>query len=231
MNQQPNSPRAAYKGMLQGAFLTVLTLFGGMLLGVVGGNVVFGLLPGHNVASPSSLHVLLAAIPGIAGFLAGSAAWGWAMGRIARSDNRRRMAIAGMLGFVPITLLMAYVLLRLEPLALESLGEQIPIQRLFTLFFVPTAFIISAVSAAAIGLGMKRPHLAWKMGASSGLAAAAAFLIVNWIMEAAGWVVGAPQAAERFTMLTVMFVGDLGSALAGGGVMGWILANSVKHPE
>jgi hypothetical protein len=43
--------------------------------------------------------------------------------------------------------------------------------------------------------------------------------VVNLLMEAAGWVVGAPGAAERATMLTVMFAGNLGAALAGGAVM------------
>jgi hypothetical protein len=42
-------------------------------------------------------------------------------------------------------------------------------------------------------------------------------------MEGAGWVVGAPRAAERFTMLTVMFVGNLAAALAGGALLGWQL--------
>jgi hypothetical protein len=56
-----------------------------------------------------------------------------------------------------------------------------------------------------------------------GLVAAAVFLVVNLLMEGAGWVVGAPRAAERFTMLTVMFVGNLAAALAGGALLGWQL--------
>lgn len=213
----------ASKTILQGALLTVATLFGGMLLGMLGGNAVFGMLPGHSIANPSSLHVLLAAIPGVTGFVAGSAAWGVAMGRMARFGNWRRMAAAGALGFVPITLLMAYILLKVEPLALERMGTQVPVHRLFTLLFVPTAFVIAGTSAWAVGMGLKKPALAWKLGLSAGLAAAAAFLVINLGMEAAGWVVGAPRAAERFTMLVVMFTGDLGAALAGGGLMGGLI--------
>ncbi|MDX1616803.1 MAG: hypothetical protein R3300_21020 [Candidatus Promineifilaceae bacterium] len=41
-----------------------------------------------------------------------------------------------------------------------------------------------------------------------------AFLVVNLVMETLGWVVGAPGAAARYTMLTVMFAGNLGAALA-----------------
>jgi hypothetical protein len=62
------------------------------------------------------------------------------------------------------------------------------------------------------------------MAVRVGLASAAAFLVINLAMEAAGWVVGAPRAAERFTMLSVMFAGMIGAALTGGSVLGWTLA-------
>lgn len=47
-------------------------------------------------------------------------------------------------------------------------------------------------------------------------------------MESAGWVVGAPRAAERFTMLTVMFVGDLGAAMVGGAMMAQMIAKQAR---
>ena len=43
-------------------------------------------------------------------------------------------------------------------------------------------------------------------------------------MEALGWQVGGPGAAERATMLTVLFVSNLGAALAGGAMLGMTLA-------
>jgi hypothetical protein len=43
-------------------------------------------------------------------------------------------------------------------------------------------------------------------------------------MEALGWVVGGPGAAERTTMLTVLFVGDAAAAFAAGAVLGMTLA-------
>jgi hypothetical protein len=49
-------------------------------------------------------------------------------------------------------------------------------------------------------------------------------LAVSRSMHALGWVVGAPGAAERFTMLTVMFSGNLGVALVAGGISGWLLS-------
>lgn len=61
-----------YKILLRGASLTVITLFGGMLFGIIAGEVVFGALPGHNVINPEPLHITLAAIPALAGLLIGS---------------------------------------------------------------------------------------------------------------------------------------------------------------
>jgi hypothetical protein len=211
------------KPALQGALLTVGTLFGGMLLGVVVGNLVYEALPGHSIANPSSLNVALGALPAITGILLGSASWGMAMGRMAGSQSRVRLALAGILGFVPVTILLAFLLLRIETWVVETQGDALPLQRLFTLLFVPTAFLIAGGSAGALGLGLRDAALARRLALAAGLSAAAAFLVVNLGMEATGWVVGAPNAAQRFTMLVVMFAGDLGAALAGGAAIGVLL--------
>ncbi len=212
-----------------GAVLTVLSLFGGLLLGVLVGNVIFDVLPGHNVQNPDPVHVILPAVSTLAVFLAGSAVWGMLMGRLAQATNRRRMALAGMLGFAPITIGLGILLQILEPIALQQFGDRLPLHRMFTLFFVPTAFLISGVSAWAIGIGLKNRPLARTLFWRVGFAVALAFLILNLVMEASGWVVGAPRAADRFTMLTVMFVGDLGAALAGGAMLGWMLARESER--
>jgi len=207
-----------------GAGATIVTLFGSTLAGVVLGEIVFEVMPGHSLAAPRPLNIALAAIPAIAGLLAGSATWGILMGRLARFGNSRRMAVAGILGFVPITIVLAIALLSLEPIAVEKLGAQFPVHRVFTLFFVPTAFLVGGASAWAIGIGLNYGKQAWRMAVRVGLVSATAFLVINLAMEDAGWVVGAPRAAERFTMLTVMFAGMIGAALSGGAVLGWTLS-------
>lgn len=216
-----------YKTILQSAFLTVLTLFGGMLPGVVVGNLVFESLPGHSITNPSALHVTLAAIPAVTGLLAGSGAWGLAMDGLAHAQNRWRMAVAGILGFVPVTTLLVFALS--DPV-IEKIGFQLPIHRVFTLLFVPTAFLIAGISAWAIGRGLRDNALAVSLLWRVGFAAALAFLVVNLVMEASGWVVGAPGAAARYTMLTVMFAGNLGAALAGGAVLGWTFNITTRKP-
>lgn len=219
----PDTLKTRLQPALQGAARTVLSLFGGLLLGLITGDLVFKSLPGHSLENPSPLHVLIAAAPALLGFLAGGAAWGAAMGRLAGAAETRRMALAGLLGFGPLTIFLAILLSYVETIAATGWLSRLPIHRLFTLLFVPAAFLIAGTSAWALGRGLRRPALARPLFWQVGALAAAAFLTVNWMMEASGWVVGAPGAAQRLTMITVMGLGNLGAALAGGAVLGWQL--------
>lgn len=211
------------KTALLSALLTVVFLIGGLAVGIALGNAAFNALPGHSTFNPSGLHIGIAALPTLLGLLGGAALWGVWMQRLAQSSNRRRMAWAGALGFAPITLAIAVSLAVFEPFVIGKLGTQFPIHRIFTLVFVPAAFLIAGVSAWAIGIGLKNKRLALSLLWRVGLVAAAAFLVVNLGMEAAGWRVGGPNAAERFTMLTVLFMGNLAAALVGGGLLGWFV--------
>lgn len=211
------------KHFAQGAFLTVLTLFGGLLLGLVVGDLVFRLIPGSSINNVRLGHALIAAAPALAGFLAGGAAWGVAMGRLAGVGRTRRMAVAGMLGFGPITILLAAGLGLAEPVLVAAFAGTAPIHRVFTLLFVPSVFLITGVSSYAIGRGLRAGRLALSLFWQVGLAAGITFLLINLAMESLGWIVGAPGAAERATMITVMAAGNLGAALLGGGLLGAIL--------
>jgi hypothetical protein len=100
-------------------------------------------------------------------------------------------------------------------------GHSLP-SALNVILGVFTAITGSLAGAGAWGLALGRlarsvNPLLWRVG----LVASVAFLVVNLVMDASGWVMGAPGAAKRATMLVVMFVGDLGSALAGGAALGW----------
>ena len=214
---------------LNGSILTVVTLFGGLTLGLLAGSLTFELIPNSNVNDVQLGHAAIAALPALAGLVAGGAAWGVQMGRLADASDTRKMAIAGMVGFAPITISLALGLGLAEAAIVESFGSGgVPIHRVFTFLFVPSAFLIAGVSAFAIGKALKEDKLARSLLWKVGLPAALAFLIVNLIMESLGWVVGAPGAVERATMLTVMALGNLAAALAGGGLMGATLA---KHRE
>lgn len=211
------------RNILRGAFFTVGTLFGGIVIGVLIGDLVFKLIPGSSVENVKIGHAAIASIPAFLGFLVGGAAWGRAMGRLTGSENHRRLAMAGVLGFAPITLVLAVGLGVGEPAILAFFNGRFPIHRIFTLLFTPSAFLIAGVSSYALGRALDDQGLARALFWRVGLAAGAAFLTVNLAMEAAGWVIGGPRAAERFTMVTVLFLGMLAAAVVGGGVLGLLL--------
>jgi hypothetical protein len=170
------------------------------------------------VTAPEASHIALAALPAFTGFLAGSAVWGIWLGRLGGVAAWRRMAIAGMLGFAPATLVVSIGLSVIEPLAIEA-ADALPVHRVFTILFVPATSLVAGVSAAAIAAGLRRRGPAVPITRDTALAAGAAFLVVNLGMEAIGWVVGGPGAAARSTMITAMLAGLAAAALAGGAVL------------
>ncbi len=103
-------------------------------------------------------------------------------------------------------------------------GPDLPVHIVFTILFVPAAFFIAGAGGLALGLAERNLRLGLQLAVGGGLSAAIAFLLVNLLMDALGWRVGAPGAAERATMLTVMMAGNLAAALAGGGILGYQLS-------
>jgi hypothetical protein len=203
---------------LSSAVLTALALVGGLLLSFKVGSLAAVFLEGR---VPRQYVIPLTTIAASTVMLSGSALWAIGMARLARVSATRRVVASGILGFVPITILVAFGLGALEPLVF---GGSIPIHRLFTLLFVPSAGLIAGVGSLVLGWGLRQGRAALVLGLRVGLAAALAFLVINLAMEALGWVVGGPGAAERTTMLTVLFVGDTVAALASGAVLGLTLA-------
>jgi hypothetical protein len=211
------APAARLRAAILGAALTMLGLVGGLMGGLIGGSFIFHGLIGK--ASHPLTYTLAAMVFGTS-ILGGSVLWGMGMGRLARSSALRRAAWASILGFVPITVLLNFGLLTIEPIAVRA---DLPVHRLFTVLFVPTAFLIAATSslalAWALGWGRAAPALALRVGSTAALG----FLAVNLGMEALGWLIGAPGAEERETMITVLIAGNLGAALAGGAMLGMTL--------
>jgi hypothetical protein len=209
---------------LRGALSTAMTLFGGLLVGLLAGSLTFRLIPGSNVNDVRLGHAAIAATPAVIGIMAGGAFWGRQMGQIAQTNHMIRLTWAGALGFGPVAALLALGLGIAEPAIVARLSQlNQPIHRVFTLLFVPSAFLIAGISAWAIGLALRDNKLAWSLLWQVGLTAGVTFLIINLGMEAMGWVIGAPGAAERATMLTVMSLGNFCAAITGGALMGWQL--------
>jgi hypothetical protein len=223
--EHPMNPNHPPRGVaLRCGLVSGLCLCGGLLLGLGAGIAISG-LPMH---MPERTRNLIAALPVFAILIAASAAWGYAMGRNTGSSKIRRMAWAGALSFTPSLLLAAIMLGRLEVAIVErGGGPDLPVHVVFTLLFVPAAFLVAGVGGIALGLAQGDARLAGRMGLAAALAGGLAFLVVNVVMDALGYRVGAPGAAERFTMLTVMMAGNLGAALAGGAVIGVLLRRHI----
>jgi len=208
------APAARVRAAILGAALTALALDGGLLVSFMVGHVIAQALEGR---LPSPLALALTVMVSSASMLGGCAFWGVAMARLARIQVAKRAAWAGILGFLPITALLALGLQIAEPIVFRS---NLPLHRLFTVLFVPTAFLIAGVSSLALGWALGWGRAAPALALRVGLTAALAFLAVNLGMEALGWQIGAPGAEERGTMVTILIAGNLGTALAGGAMLG-----------
>lgn len=219
------------RGLLGGALATLLTLVGCMAMGVALGNWIFEDLPGHMIA-----RVGLGALPALGGVIAAGAAWGWTMAALFGLDPKSRYVRAGVMGFGLPLIAAALLLFALEGVVL-GLGvllgvREFPVHRLFTLLFVPAAFVLTLLGAYSIGRLVQPRPAARRLARRAAILAALAFLLTNLVMESRGWVVGAPGAAERNTMITVLLYGLIAAALAGGAVLGRGLADwQARQPQ
>ena len=221
-----NPPYNTSQFALRGAMTTGLWLFGGLLVGFVAASAFHGLpmhLPEARRTQLSMLIILI--VLAASGF-----AWGKAMARLAGVGESRRMGWAGALSFGPALILAALTLGRLEVALIErGQGPDLPVYVVFTLLFVPAATLVAGMGGFSLGLAREGFRLACRLALTSGLAGGVAFLLVNLIMLQLGYKVGAPGAAERATMLTVMMAGSLGAALAGGAAIGIFLGDMDKR--
>jgi hypothetical protein len=203
------------------ALLTSGYLFGGVFVGIA---------VGLSVGSPNSgaFHMTRNAVAGVialACMIAASAMWARDLGRRTGAADLRRAGWAGALSFGPVALAVGLVLTWLEQRIVERReGPALPIHVVYGMLFVSASLVVAAVSAWALGVGL-RSSLSERrrLTLTTGLAAGGAYLVVYLVMELAGWQVGAPGAGQRATMLVVTGLGCLAAALAGGAAIGTVL--------
>jgi hypothetical protein len=213
--------RIAAQSALATGFILPLSL---VLAFGLGGAVAEG-LPGHMA---QGAKVGLAGVVALAVFSAGGALWGRVMAGITGLGGRR-MVWAGALSFGPAVMIAAIALSLLEVVIVErGAGPDLPIHILFTWLFVPAATFVAGSGGFGLGSAYRNTLLAGRAALLTGLAGGLAFLAVNLIMDSLGWRVGAPGAAERATMLTVLLTGSLAAALAGGATLGLVLRPHVS---
>lgn len=208
--------------ILASAVVTVVSLMGGVLMGVILGLLV-DRLPFH---APDPILIVLAMIP----IFGGGALWGFLLTRIHGLPNRLGAAIAGSLSFGLGVIGAAYLLLTLERALLEQPhGHELPIHILFTLLFVPATFLVATLGASAMLL-VSGNRAGWSRSALiTGLTASLSFLIMDLLLDTLGMRVGAPGAAEHFTMLTVAFLSSSAAAFSAGAILGRLLSTVAVH--
>lgn len=198
--------------------MTAFYLLGGLAVGL-------GLaLPISAIPTPGHPHVARNVLSGLvllAVLTIASRAWGRALAaQVGDTDVARHGRVAA-LSFASALIAVAVVLGLLEPVFVEAgAGQGLPIHVVFGLLFVPSAFFVAGITAWALARIRQPGRAAVALALRVGGAAALAFLATTVGMDAIGWRVGAPGAAQRATMLVVTLVGCLAAALAGGALLG-----------
>jgi hypothetical protein len=198
-----------------GARITAGYLYGGLVLGIGLGMLIAD--PSTHV--PAALKVAVSAIVALSTMILSSAAWGRSIARKLAVENTRRLARTTALGFAISIIVAGAALNLLEPFAVR--GGLLPIHIAYGTLFVPASFAVAAGTTAALALGLRMSNTnGRRLALTVGVRAAAAFLVTYLVMDAAGWRVGAPDAAKRATMLVVTALSALAASLAGGSALG-----------
>jgi hypothetical protein len=207
------------------ALASLLFLGGGLALFFLSASRLFERINPH---IPQAAGVVLGIAFIVGGLFLCGALWGSSLARLL-GEPPKPAARAGGLAFAGFTLL-AGVLLELVFVALGGFlfDGPIPVHVAFSILFVPSAGLIAGLCARAVSGALGRGEGNARLAQAVGLAGAAGFLAVNLVMLALGWQVGAPGAAERMTMITVLLTSNAGAALAGGWALGRGLAG---HPS
>lgn len=208
--------------ILASAVITVVSLMGGVIVGV-GIVALVDRLPFH---APNQTLFLLVMIP----IFGGGALWGFLLTRIHGLPNKMGAAIAGSLSFGLGVIGAARLLGALERvLVAQHRLPGVPIHVIFTLLFVPATFLVATIGSSVILL-VSGNRARWFLSAlTAGAAAALSFLVVDLLLDALGFRVGAPRAAERATMLTVAFLSSAAAAFSAGAILGYVPSRETDH--
>ncbi len=215
------------KTFLFGALWTCVYLIGLPILGMAITVLISERLIGHirDAALSTAIQIALLAFL----FWGGGILWARITIRhVGRSPSKRVIFQTGA-GYLLLVLSSGIILALLERKFVEqNVIPEIPIHNIFTILFTSTAALISGSAVFLLLIALLQPSTAFAVAWRCSLVSAAAFFITNRLMHNLGWVVGAPDAAARATMLVVMMCGFLASAAFGGGLSLVKLTQAVK---
>jgi GNAT superfamily N-acetyltransferase len=202
------------------AVLTVRDLVGGLLIAVALGAAIDGI----GKPFPMVARTLAVLVAGSVLF-ASARIWAGDIARLDGSGNAERARRATPIALVPALVIVGLGLSLLEPVLVERATRAgIAVHVVYTLLFAPATLVVAGVGAFALGAGLYDTTVGRRLAIGAGLAAAAAFLAIDLVMNALGWRVGAPDAGKRATMVVVTAVGLLAAAISAGSAIGAMLA-------
>ena len=217
------------KSILSSSLITGIGLAGGLAIGFLIANLTFESMNVHITGFLSGLLGFVVLLIGLGG---GGALWGYGIAILFGASHPRYVARKAAVGFSFSTVAVG-IALELVFGLLSSLGSSssLPIHHAFTVVFVPSAGVMASLLSHWLTRWMGFSDLSLRSVISIGLVSAVSFLVVNIIMLQLGWIIGAPGAAERMTMITVMLLSNLGAALAGGAAFGYVLGQNTSTLE
>ena len=197
------------------AGVTTRDLIGGLViavgLGALADTLPLPLVPRRGVDAVVALSITL---------LAGRT-WGRDMARLAATPDPQRTGRLTAWTIGPAILAAGALLALAEPgVVARATRAGYSIHFVYSMLFVPVTGIVAAVGAFALGMGLEGRRLGIRLATNAGVAALLTFLVVDLVMYAIGWRVGAPNAARRATMLVVTLLGAAAAAVAAGAAIG-----------
>jgi len=193
------------------------------IVGIAAGLLVVNLGGNTDAIQPIGVAVLFSLL------LAGNALWARMSARIAGLQHARRFILVAAITQLVVTFASVLVLGKLEEHFVGDGNTSLPIHVLYTLLFVPAAFICALIVGVACGLALGKPALAWRMGLHGAAAAAFAFLVLNVLQDMLGRRVGGPNAADTATMITVTLVCHAAASMAFSAAIGRLLLAERAH--
>lgn len=206
------------RALLTDAGITAAYLLGGIAVGLAIA------LPISAIPEEGNPHAARNVASGIALLIAVAVAarlWGRVIAARTGCADPRRFGRIAMWTFAPVLMCVAVVLGLLEPVFVGAGARRgLAIHVVYLMLFPTGTFLVAGITAGAMTTSLGSVGAAMRSALATGAAAALAFLAAALVMDAIGWRVGAPHAAERATMLVVTLIGCLCAALAGGAMLG-----------
>jgi len=170
----------------------------------------------HNFVSTLAGHILWIVFPPVGGGL-----WGWGIASLMKVPARPLIKTCA----VAWTISLFVCVFVIGLIGFLTRGPKIQQPIFLTASFL-VAGITAAINAHALAGTLGLHSLKEKMGRNTGIAAALGFLVVGLILQFAfGWEVGKPVYGSH-SMPTILLWCCLGSALAGGMIIGKTLSDN-----